>query len=127
VISWFQVFAFKWVHLYRYTTAGKKKVRPIFKGTPREAEPPQPIGVREDSFQQVMLGGAYTSGIQLTLRLTALDFNPWKLKCDTLVSRICFAPLRSGGAESDLPAPEVVAAAVASIPTLVGLVHVTYS
>lgn len=38
--------------------AEKKGVRPIFKGTPRESEPPQPLGVREDSFQQVMLGGA---------------------------------------------------------------------
>lgn len=38
--------------------AEKKGVRPVFKGTPRESEPPQPLGVREDSFQQVMLGGA---------------------------------------------------------------------
>ena len=39
-------------------TAEKKKVRPIFKGTPRETDPPQPLGVREDSFREVMLGGA---------------------------------------------------------------------
>ena len=59
--------------------AENKKIRPIFKDTPRASEPPQPLGVRQDSFREVMLGGA----------------------------------------ESDFPTPDVVAAAVASIPTLV--------
>lgn len=60
-------------------TAKRKGVRPIFRGTPRELEPPQPLGVREDSFECVMRGGA----------------------------------------ESDLPPPDMVEAAVAGIPTLV--------
>ena len=55
------------------------RVRPIYKGTSRESEPAQPVGVREDSFEHVMLGGA----------------------------------------ESQLPAPDEVRAAVAPIPTLV--------
>ena len=60
-------------------TAGRKSIRPIFKGTHRESEPPQPLGVREDSFAAVM----------------------------------------AGGAASDLPPRDVVAAAVAAIPTVV--------
>ena len=42
----------------RRATASRKKIRPIFRGTEREDEPPIAMGVRPDSFEHVMRASA---------------------------------------------------------------------